>query len=71
MTSAKGPTNGIDLTYAQLRSDLAANATSSADATAIANLPSSDPTNGREFDVSGKNASGPVSIHYLHLCPDG
>ena len=47
-----GPTNGIDLSYTQLRADLAASATSSADATALATLPLTDPTNGGRFYVS-------------------
>jgi Ca2+-binding RTX toxin-like protein len=47
-----GPSGGTYLTYSQLRGDLAANATSSADVTALANLPATDPTGGGQFYVS-------------------
>jgi hypothetical protein len=47
-----GPIGGTYLDYSQLRSDLAGNATSAADATALANLPTTDPTHGGRFFVS-------------------
>lgn len=49
---AGGPVGGTGLTYSQLRQDLAANATSAADATAVAHLPSSDPTAGGNYYLS-------------------
>ena len=47
-----GPATGQDVTYAQLKSYLQANASSPADATAIANLPAVDPTGGGSFYIS-------------------
>jgi hypothetical protein len=47
-----GPTAGTDLTYSQLRSDLAANATTATAEAAVASLPTTDPTDGGEFYVS-------------------
>ncbi|HEY1933151.1 MAG TPA: NF038122 family metalloprotease [Acetobacteraceae bacterium] len=47
-----GPSGGTYLSYSQLRSDLAANATSTADTTALASLPLADPTGGGRYYVS-------------------
>ena len=47
-----GPSDGINETYGQLRSELFIHATSPADTTALANLPLSDPTGGGSFYVT-------------------
>jgi hypothetical protein len=49
---SEGGPQGIALSYAQLVSELTANATSAADRTAVANLPATDPTGGGMFLVS-------------------
>src|SRR5215469_8660311 len=41
-----GPDGGTSMAYSTLRADLTQNPTSSADVTALASLPASDPTNG-------------------------
>ena len=46
------PFTGSPVTYSQVAADLAANATSSADATAAAHLPASDPTEGGPFYIA-------------------
>jgi hypothetical protein len=48
----QGGANGVILSYAQLNADLLANSNSAADATAYANLPSTDISNGAGFFVS-------------------
>lgn len=48
-----GPANGEYMSYSQLRAELTAQATSAADASVLANLPATDPTNGGRFYISG------------------
>jgi hypothetical protein len=50
--SEGGPDDGTTLSYAQLVADLSANSSSSADATALANLPATDPSDGAGIFVS-------------------
>jgi hypothetical protein len=50
--SEGGPDGGTLLSYSQLAADLRANSSSPADATALANLPATDPTDGAGFFVS-------------------
>ena len=50
--SEGGPNGGTTLSYAQLVADLSANSSSPADATALANLPATDPSDGAGIFVS-------------------
>src|SRR5579872_2189881 len=66
LTFDASPGNGIlgqsstnlvgTLTYAQIKSDLAAHATSPDDETAVANLPAADPTGGAAFWLTAAQA---------------
>ena len=51
-----GPVGGRGMTYAQLKSELAAHATTATDSSVIANLPNSDPTGGGIFFVTNAQA---------------
>ncbi len=48
-----GPSRGTTYTYSQVKTALTNDAKSSADATSLANLPSSDPTGGGAFYIGG------------------
>src|SRR5208283_5251055 len=52
----EGGAEGIILSYAQLKADLLANSNSAADASAYANLPSADISNGAGFFVGAAEA---------------
>jgi hypothetical protein len=54
--NGRGGAEGIILTYAQLKADLLAHSNSAADASAYANLPSADISNGAGFFVAASQA---------------